>query len=584
MHLHRPLFLPVATLFWAVCLPAFGQWRTETFDLIPGWQAIYLRVDPGTQNIGVSLAAYPQIAEVWRWNPDDLDPRIFDDPQVPVTGQEWLTWKRDNLAASTLHVWYPNAGYLVRVASNAPPFQLAVKGAVTSPDIRWRTDGLNLLGFPTNPTTAPTVNAYFAPGLIRQDTEIFGYVGGDLEPEQNPARLEPRFATVRRGVAYWVRTEKYTDYDGPLRVRAAIGEGLDFGGDRTVVRVILTNRDDEPMTAVLRPVASESAPGTNTVPLTFGVDTNGATQFQPFGTQRTVALQPGETLGVSIGMDRLSLAGNIGDALASLLQVTDAAGLTEFYLPVRGEVVGLGGLWAGQARVTHVQNQLQFFEKDPATGAYLVDTNGRHIPVMTNGNALVDRDLNQAAQIFPLNLILHVDETGAARLLGTVYHGIIAEGTNATPIAGLSLSQDALMAKHLDSAARMSAVHFPIRMNLPLAGPIGVGTTAGGTVRIGYTDSNNPFVHTYHPDHDNLDARFGNQKLPEGEESHDLERAIALTFDNDPGAVSDPAWGSTLLTGTYTETITGLHKNPIAVSGVFALRRVSDIATLAPAP
>jgi len=598
MHQNRLYLVLLSALLWVVCLPALGQWRTETFELKAGWQAIYLKVDPGLDtNIGVTLAAFPDVEEVWRWNPSGLDARIFDDPQNPVTGPEWQIWKGTNLAASTLHVWYPNSGYLVKVADGAADFQLSIKGAVTSPDTRWRTDGLNLLGFPSNPTTPPTVENYFAPGLINPETQIFGYVGGDLVSEQNPALLTPRFATIKRGVAYWVRTEKYADYDGPLRVRAAIGEGLDFGSNRTVVRVILTNRDDDPMTAVLMPVASEPAPGTNAVPaavpLTFGIDTNGVTNFEPFGGQRLISLQPGETLGVSIGMDRIAAAGgNIGDLLQSLMKVTDAGGLTEFYLPVRGEVVGLGGLWAGKAEITRVQNQLQFFEKDPVTGAYLSATNQtsnhvpQYIPILTNGNALVETNINRTAQTFPLNLILHVDANAIPRLLGSVYYGIIAEGTNNVPIAGLSLGQGALMDKYLKSAVRMSAVHYPIRMNLPMDqgdGVIGVGTRVRGQVGLAPGDSNNPFIHTYHPDHDNLDARF-EKKLPEGVESHQIDRTIELIFDMDAGGVTDPAWGSSLLTGTYTETIAGIHKNPIAISGIFAIRRVTDISTLTPVP
>jgi len=572
-------------LLSALGLPAFGQWRTETFDLKAGWQAIYLRIDPGSEvNMTDSLASVPQITEIWRWTPSGLDSQIFDDPQNPVNGPEWQIWKRDNPAASSLHVWYPNAGYLVRVADGTPDFQLSIKGAVTTPTIRWRTDGLNLLGFPSNPVTPPTVEAYFAPGLINPETQIFGYVGGDLVPEQNPALLSPRFATVKRGVAYWVRTEKYADYDGPLRVRAAIGEGLDFGSNRTVVRVILTNRDDDPMTAILEPVASEAAPGTNTVPaavpLTFGVNTNGVTVFEPFGAQRMISLQPGETLGVSIGMDRISLAGSVGDLLQSLMKVTDAGGLTEFYLPVRGEVVGLGGLWYGKAEITHVQNQLQFFEKD-TDGSYLIDSNGQHVAVMTNGNAMVDTGLNKTAQTFPLNLILHIDASGTPRLLGHVFYGITSEDTNGVPVAGLTLSQDALMPKHLKSASRVSAVHFPLRMDLPMDGSVGVGTTANKTLSIAHNDSNNPFIHTYHPDHDNLDPRFENQ-LPPGVESHRIDRAIALTFDADAGEITDPAWGSTLLSGTYTETISGIHKNPVAISGVFVIRRIADIPALTP--
>ena len=45
-----------------------------------------------------------------------------------------------------------------------------------------------------------------------------------------------------------------------------------------------------------------------------------------------------------------------------------------------------------------------------------------------------------------------------------------------------------------------------------------------------------------------------------------------------------PDYGHNELGGNYSEIITGLHKNPIRVSGNFRLTRVSQIAELNPSP
>ena len=65
----------------AVTIMASGtlaQWRTESFDLVEGWQAIYLRVDTELATIGTILEDYPQIEEVWRWRPSGLDQVILN--------------------------------------------------------------------------------------------------------------------------------------------------------------------------------------------------------------------------------------------------------------------------------------------------------------------------------------------------------------------------------------------------------------------------------------------------------------------------------------------------------------------------
>lgn len=589
-----------------VCLSVFAllgvsisnaQWRTESFNLVDGWQAIYLRVDTDDELIGGILEGYPQVQEIWRWKPESLDARIIDSPSKPVSGVEWQLWKRDDRSNSNLYILYPNSAYLVKVDEGSGSFTLPIKGRVTSPVIRWRTDGLNLLGFPTNPDFPPSVESFFAPAeIFDQTTEIYGYSGGSLSAGTNPAQLIPRFASVERSKAYWIRSNKYADYDGPLRVRAAIGEGIDFGSSRPTVRVILTNRTDRGIEASLSPSASEPGPGMlvapQSVPLTRRTNSeSGETVYETLDAEHTVALRAGETLGLTLGIDRSKLVGSPGDEAYSLLKVTDSEGLSEFYVPVHAEVASLAGLWVGEAEITQVQNQLQRFQKDDDE-VYLVDENGSYVPEYKKdqdgnlildalGNPIPDTDtgLNKTAQVFRLKLIVHVDESGAARLLGRVYVGAVGIGDDELPVLGVVTDQGSLLVDYLSSAARLSAVHLPKGTNLELAGVFGVGGQLTGDLVIGHDDPRNPFIHTYHPDHDNLDARFENL-LPDGSESYRVERSMVLTVDSEAGMITDPSWGTTLLSGAYAETVAGLHKNSIAVEGVFAIRKISDVSQI----
>jgi len=90
----------------------------------------------------------------------------------------------------------------------------------------------------------------------------------------------------------------------------------------------------------------------------------------------------------------------------------------------------------------------------------------------------------------------------------------------------------------------------------------------------------NPFVHRYHPDHDNLDARF-EQQLPEGRESFSVTRQVTLEFTGiDPLGLNPPGWGSSELGGNYRETIHGLHRNDLRIAGTFRLVRITTAANL----
>jgi hypothetical protein len=104
------------------------------------------------------------------------------------------------------------------------------------------------------------------------------------------------------------------------------------------------------------------------------------------------------------------------------------------------------------------------------------------------------------------------------------------------------------------------------------------------TVGTAYDDqSSNPFLHTYHPDHDNLDATFQNE-LAQGYESYGITRQITLNVSPPGNDFNSLTSGAQSLGGYYLETITlsglgGATRN-FYVSGAFALTRISTIPTL----
>ena len=549
--------LPLAffgSLVTAASLQA--QWRTEQFDVLSGWSAFHLPIDTETASIEALLAAYPAIEEVWQWRPEDLEATILDDPEAPVVGAEWRFWRRGDEANSTLSVLAPHRAYLVKSTADVT---LELKGRVVAPEVQWRTDGLNLLGFLTNTDTPPTAEAFLEPaGVLDQQTEIFGYVGGPLIEDTNPQQHQAKFTPVRRNRAFWLRTSKYADYDGPVRVRTAFGDSLDFGEDVPTQRLVLANRTDREMTVMLSPQASEAAPGVarapSSVPLLRQVTdaSTGERSYVPFGTNHNVVLRARETLGLVVAVDRASLVGPVGTESASLLQVTDNEGIMEVYLPVRATVTNLHGLWIGVAEVSHVQNQLS------------VGTN----------------EVQPTAQGFPLTLIVHIDEAGQATLLSQAYLGIVDEDEDLLPVTGVSSEESLLLTSYSDGARRFTSTHLPLNTAMTFSGSAVVGGTVSGMVTIGHDSPSNPFLHLFHPDHDNLDERFENV-LPSGVESHTIVREISLTLHSGaPEGLNDPAWGTSVLTGEYAESLSGLHKNAIATRGVFALRKAASKVAL----
>ncbi len=186
---------------------------------------------------------------------------------------------------------------------------------------------------------------------------------------------------------------------------------------------------------------------------------------------------------------------------------------------------------------------------------------------------------------------MHKPETGQARLLQRVYYGL-------SPYSNMVISrvEAALDPAELDSARRISATHLPWdadNAGWSFLGAVERGRFAIASVTTEFDDQrSNPFLHTYHPDHDNLDATFGNE-LPQGSESYKITRSMLFVFDDVGSTFESRVSGGRSLSGEYRETldITGLaraggnnDRRRFEIQGVFKLNRISNIPVLTDPP
>jgi hypothetical protein len=179
---------------------------------------------------------------------------------------------------------------------------------------------------------------------------------------------------------------------------------------------------------------------------------------------------------------------------------------------------------------------------------------------------------------FKLRTLLHLSDGGTARLLSEVYLGQLAAAPNEV---GLCTSESLLKQDALGSAQCFSSAHLPMDQVITSgSGSFATGQTLTRVIHVPYNDATNPFLHTYHPDHDNKNAR--GDDLPAGVEAPNLTRTCQFIFTASPPAGSSvtSGWGSSVIGGNYVETMTGIHKDPLILSGTFELRRASQIGTL----
>ncbi len=365
------------------------------------------------------------------------------------------------------------------------------------------------------------------------------------------------------------------------------------------------------------------------VPLTYRTfnSTTAAYEFRPLTALNpvNVTVGPQSSVELSFGVDRTQMVSTPDAFYASLLRFTDSTAggnLMDVYLPVSARVTSLAGLWVGDVAVTHVSNRTLARQHTvqvtrtvgstvttvlsravqggatslgPATLpsgtggtlAYQWRKNDQILPGATAATLpLYPAEVVESGAFgstvprsFPLRVLLHVDNAGNARVLQQVFIGKLAAAPN--PL-GLCTLESALKADEKAGAQRLVAAHLPPDAVLAAgSGSVALGQTLARTFLLAHTAPTNPYVHTYHPDHDNRNARFDSAPLAAGIESPAITRTLSFTFAASPPAGASPlGWGSSVLGGTYAETVTGLHRHPITVQGTFELRRVSELGSL----
>ncbi|MCF7838207.1 MAG: hypothetical protein K9N49_06215 [Candidatus Marinimicrobia bacterium] len=555
---------------------ARAQWATQSLTLEPGWNAVYLDVQPEPRALD-AIFTNRAIESVWKWDRRfshiefTVDPYTLE-PEDP----HWLVWLPPDDPRRFLARLFELQGaqaYLVRVATNAAPLNVALKGRVILPLPDWFPRGLTLVGLPVHPDNPPTFADFFK---FTPEVDTTLGVQNQLFTINSQGRgvtiVQPHRDKIRAGRAYWIGCARDPRYMGPLHVAPSGGGAVDFG--TTAVQQDLAMRNlYATRSLVVRVVQTASeAPAAGftelagPVPLSYLVR-NASNQwewleFPAEGLEQT--LGPGEDWTLKLGVRRQDFTpytptGTNGYAYQSILLIEDADQSLRVRAPVTAQKPAMllgaplddhhenAGLWVGAA----VLNKI-------------------NAPAYTGTNLL--------ATVAPLTmrLIIHVNAYGQARLLQQVvlaWDNSLTDPPHTNGTYALFVN-DADVPTDTEEVHRISSVAFPLMAPVWLTGEFTNELT--GTVSVGFDDPTNPTLHRFHPMHDNQNWDF--EPYSNAVETLAISREITLAFEA-PGTnlVQHPHWGVDNVMGAYRETLTGLRAQPVAVEGSFRLERISRI-------
>ncbi len=589
-HLKRLLF---ALALGCAC-PAFGQWTSQTITLRPGWNAIYLEVQPEPKDCDTLFNGLP-VESAWAWNRRFSSVQFIQNPdELMVAQPDWLTYlPASHPGRATRNLFTLDAGraYLLKLAATASPVAWTVRGRAVSGAAQWLSDSYNLMGFPVDAASPPSFQNIFASSPAHAGKPIYR-----LNPAGGWEKVAAPAATaMQSGEAFWVRCDGPSTWSGPLSATLPQRSGLDYGQDLIEQTVRIKNNSASPRTFTLRPLPSASPPNAVSPPLAGDVPLSyyrsnlatNDTAWMPLAAPLSQAnVGPGEEWNLRLAVRRIDMAsvtpqaGAVAPLYQSLLEISDGAG-SRSLLPVTAQ--GLQSLatpaGAAPASITH-----------PYAGLWVGSANINRVSQPSNiGQPNTPMPTGSE---FQLRLIVHVDAAGQPRLLQKVLQ-VWTDGTYTNDDFGIRyvdrpgsyrlFTDESYVSNSPPAVRRISSAAFSFTNALRMSATASFGSnlsTNSCSITNNFDDPLNPFKHRYHPDHDNLNANYTGV-LPNNVECFTFTRDLALAFTaTDPQSLPVAGWGDNQLGGFYTEKITGVHRLQIFVTGPFRLRRVANTPVL----
>ncbi len=597
-------FLALVSFLVFLPLASRAQWVTQDIRLVPGFNPVYLQVTPADPSPDVLFGGILQISEVWMYNRYLQTSTFTSNPGQPALGQDhWLTWFTKNGSKnflSTLSQLRGGQSYLIKLASNAPPMTIHIKGMPAQPRNDWIPGDVVLAGFPVAETGG--ISFY---QMLKDTPQVSAIPGSNsglfsINPSTSfeTQIRNPERTVILPGRAYWAYLSGHTASPYPFQVIAA-GErnSVEFIQDKIVSSITLFNAVATTNQVLhLRLIDSEFAPTNQparagTVPIVALVPSaDGSLTPRSLVDGLDVTLAAGQKLQLRLGLlvTQLNLTSNTNATYQALIEVTEKTHGYRQLVPVMAEVPGsklfsrMGSLLA---RSGSVQLQAQADNPSSATALPVTQSEGLWVGTLTLNAVNIPgfaQSNNPSATQFPLvaatpldtRVLLHVDSNGVSRLVQQVFFADVSDGTNRSTKMYRSLTN---LPAGAILKSRVSAPSWPGAAPAAMTGYFGSNLTA--TLNIPFNDPLNPFVHKFHPDHNNLAEDF-KTPLVGGQESFDISRNVRFYFGDtiqSGGSSYSPGVPALKFTGTNGEYVkTSAFTNTTSLSVQFWLNMATN--------
>src|SRR4051812_6551325 len=235
-----------------------AQWVTQTITLRPGWNAVYLEVEPEPASCDSIFSKAP-LESVWAWN-RKFSPVQFiqDTDQLVASRPDWLNYLPPSQPASKQNTLFTLEGgrtYLIKTRTNSAPYTFTLVGTPTLRKVSWLANSFNFVGFSVSTSAPPTFQAFFQPSSAHANKPLYR-----LAPNGHWVPVSASSTTMQSGEAFWIYTSGESDYAGPLQITLDQSTGLDYGRALTDQTLRIKNLSSSAQRIVVNQLPSAAHP------------------------------------------------------------------------------------------------------------------------------------------------------------------------------------------------------------------------------------------------------------------------------------------------------------------------------------
>ncbi|MFP4476887.1 MAG: hypothetical protein ACLFOY_15110 [Desulfatibacillaceae bacterium] len=323
--------IATAALLWAFSgVPATAAPQaTQDIVLKPGWNAVYLLVQPDPRDPESVFAGLP-VESVWTWLGGNSTVEYIQNPSEGLWNTPgWHHWfsAAENAYLDNLYAIFDNWPYLIKVTGDQNVLW-QVQGGVTVGSVTWVADSFNLVGFDVDRQDPPTFTEFFSSSPAHAGQPVYRLNDtGVWELIEDPDNT-----TIVPGVAYWVYCSGPSTYQDPLEVNLPLVDGLNYGAETVELTISVRNMSPLADTTVTFTLLDPSV----AMEYRRYNSTTGYYEWHPLDPSYSMSLDASRWAIVKLAVRRSRMAAGASE---SILEIRDTRG-TRVLVPVYVEKIG----------------------------------------------------------------------------------------------------------------------------------------------------------------------------------------------------------------------------------------------------